>query len=149
MFEPEDRLTARDRAYRACDLDAVGALEQVPMGAGAKGREDRLVILVHGQNEDRDVRAGGYDPPGRLDTVETRHIEVHQDDIGLEGLSAHDRLLAGRGLTDDGHALDRREQRAQTVAERRMVAPAAPPPRPAQPCRLRHGSVCLRCRSPS
>ena len=91
------------------------------MGAGTKGREDRLVILIHCQHEDRDVRAGGDDPPGGFDAVEARHIEVHEDDVWLECGSAGDHLLACRGLADDGHALDRREQRTQAIAERRVI----------------------------
>ena len=60
----EDRIAGRHRSDGPDQLGPLGALEQVPAGAGADRREHRLVVVVHRQHEDRDVgrarrRSGG------------------------------------------------------------------------------------------
>jgi hypothetical protein len=57
------------------DLGLVGALEQVAPRTGRHRLEDRRVV-VHGQHQHRDVRAGGDDPPRGLDPVEAGQLQV-------------------------------------------------------------------------
>ena len=118
---PEDRLAAADRRDRAHDVVLIGALEQVALGAGAHGREDGVVVLEHRQHEHADVRALGDDLARRLDAVELGHVQIHDDDVGLQRLGGGDRLGAGRRLAHDLRLAERREQRAEPSAEDRMV----------------------------
>ena len=48
-------ITGGDGTDGADDLLAVGALDEVAAGAGAQRGEDVLVVLVHGEHEDRQL----------------------------------------------------------------------------------------------
>ena len=103
----EDRVARRHRADRPDQLRALGALEQVAAGAGAHRREHRLVVVVHRQHEDRDVRRRVDDPARGLDAVEPGHVDVHQHDVRVPGRDRGDRLLARRGLARPGRCRPR------------------------------------------
>ena len=61
------------------------------------------------------------DPPRRLDPVDARHPDVHQDHVGLElGREAH-RLRAVLGLADDLEVVARLEDQAEAAAHERLV----------------------------
>ena len=65
------------------------------------GGEARLAVALHGvgghRDDPRPGRAGpaAPDPAGRLEAVELRHLDVHQDDVVVAALERRDRL-AGR-----------------------------------------------------
>ena len=61
-----------DGVHGADDLLAVGAFDEVAAGAGAQGGEDVLVVLVHGQRDDRQLRPAPAAARGGH-AVEARH----------------------------------------------------------------------------
>jgi hypothetical protein len=65
---------------------------------------------VHRQHEHRDVRRGGHDRPRRLDPVARGHVEVHQDDVGLQLERARDHLIAVGRLACEDDVGDGRQQ---------------------------------------
>ena len=95
--------------------------EQVAASPCPHGCEHRVIVLQHGQRQDGDVRTVLDDPSRRLDTVESRHADVHQHDIWLDSPSAGDRLVTGSHLP--GHLEEARgtQQSSQTIAEPRIV----------------------------
>ena len=52
----EDDLAGADRLDRAHDLGAPRPLEQIAPGTRPQRREDRVVVLQHGEHDDADVR---------------------------------------------------------------------------------------------
>ena len=112
----------RDRADGAHDLVLVGALEQVAARAGAHGGEDRVVVLEHRQHQHADVRAGRDDRAGGLDAVRARaSAGPSRPRRAASSRASGDRLGAVGGLADDLDVAARVEQRAQPVAEDRVV----------------------------
>src|SRR5439155_17008371 len=106
----EDQLPVGDGLQRAADLATVGAFEEVAAGAGAHGREDGVVVVHHGEDEDSGLWPLGQNLAGRVDAVEDRHVQVHDHDVWLEGVGEVDDLLPVSGLADDldvGHRADR------------------------------------------
>ena len=120
------------------ELDLLGLLEEVDEDADLRpqhGRDDRLgeevdrpelvaledlalVALEGGQEDDRGVlRAVALaDQRGRLEAVQARHLDVHQDhgEVGVE--DAHQRLLAGAGAHQvQAHAAEDGLQGEQVV----------------------------------
>ena len=57
----------------------------------------------------------------RLDAADAGHHDVHQDEVGPEGVGKRDRLFAGRRLSHELEAGSRAEDGAGRPAERRMV----------------------------
>ena len=57
----------------------------------------------------------------RVHAVELGKVQVHHHDVGLQGEGELDRLHTGCRLPDDLGTRNRREQRAETIAEDRMV----------------------------
>ena len=68
-------------------------LHEIAEDAGLGRPRDELLLPVRGQHHDRD-RALVLDPPRRLDAVESRHLHVHDREVGLLGARELDRLLA-------------------------------------------------------
>jgi hypothetical protein len=80
-------------------------LEQEPARPGLHGGVDVLVEVEGRQRQHaRRRRCPREQPPGGLDAVESRHPDVHQDDVGPELDRQLDRRDAVTGLADDGHA---------------------------------------------
>ena len=117
----EHGLARRDGADRVEDLRLVRALDEVAARARPDGGEDRVVVLDHRQDEDADLRARIDDPAGRVDAARAGHLQVHQDDVGLELERERHGLVARRGLPDEVDVGDGAEQRAQAVPEERVV----------------------------
>ena len=143
------------------DLVGVGVLEQVPGGAGLERGVHALLLGERGQRHHLDVVVAGADLAGRLDAVDRRHLEVHDDDVGSPALGVQpgeqvQRLRPAVGVADDlevGLALEEGQQpaandrvivddqdadrgrRAQAPCER--PARPAPPPGPRCPARAR------------
>jgi hypothetical protein len=103
------------------DLDLPGAFEQIAAGAGPHGREHRVVIAEHGQDQHGGVGAGGDDPAGRVDTVQLGHVQVHDDHIREVGRGQRDRLLAASGLPDHLQAVTGGQQPPEPVTKQRVI----------------------------
>ena len=61
---------------------AEAVLEEIAGGAGAQRRRDPAHVGERREDEHRRPGALLPDDAGRLDSVEHRHLEVHQDDVG-------------------------------------------------------------------
>ncbi len=72
------------------------SLRTYPRAPARKGREDRVVVLEQGHDEDTHRRDGSHDLADRVDAAHTRHLEVHQYDVGLQRQALFDRIRPGR-----------------------------------------------------
>ena len=57
--------------------------EQVAGRAGSERVEDVLGILINSQHDDLRRRENGLKSANTFDPVQTRQVDVHQDDIGI------------------------------------------------------------------
>ena len=117
----EDRFAVCDRPDRAKRFVLGRSLQEIAAGAGADGCEHGVVVVVHRHHEHVDVAAAVDDLAGRVDAVEAGHVDVHDDDVRLEGEGRVDSLIAGRCFPDDlgvGYGL---QERAQAGPEEWMV----------------------------
>ena len=98
----EERIAGGDRLDRDDEVGRRHVLEQESAGPGAQRLDDVLVGVERRQDQDVRVRrdAVADDPAGRLDAVEDRHPDVHDDDIGAEAPCRLDALLAVGRLPD-------------------------------------------------
>ena len=60
--------------------DAV--LEDVPRGACPEGGEHGVRVVDVGEDQHRDGLRRGSEAPGRLDPVDARQADVHDDQVG-------------------------------------------------------------------
>src|SRR6266699_320827 len=72
----------------------IGSLEEIAPRSCPHGREDRGVIFEHGEYQNADVWMGLHDAARRLNTIESWHVQIHQDDIRLQFRGLCDRFLA-------------------------------------------------------
>ena len=86
-------------------------------------RLDKLVLVVGGgQHDHSGLVAGGLQPLQRGETVEPRHLQVEQQDVGLAAAAdISSTCRAVLRLRDDLEILFQGQQPAQAVAEDRMV----------------------------
>ena len=47
------------------------------------------------------------DTSSGLYASDTRHLDIHKDDVGMDGTDDHDGVLAGTGLADHLESIDR------------------------------------------
>ena len=73
------------------------------------------------EHEDLRARRHPADPPGGLDPIDVRHVEVHQDDVGLKRSGKRDRFSAARATTDDLDALVDRQGEHERLGEERVI----------------------------
>jgi NTE family protein len=119
----EQRVAARRHPDGVQEVLRLHVLHQEPGRAGLQRVEHVLVQAVVG--EDHDVGAGESgirrDPPGRLDAVHPRHLDVDQRDVGQVVPGLPDAFLAVRGLRHDLDVVLGVEQRPETAADQRLV----------------------------
>src|SRR5690606_34148426 len=63
----------------------------------------------------------GNNASRRLDTIEARHAQIHQHDVGTMKTRRGDRLFAVAGFTDDFERGFLFEQDAQAFAKERLI----------------------------
>jgi putative ABC transport system permease protein len=76
----EERVSPRDRAHGGDQLLGRVVLEHEPARSGAECLVDVFVEAEGREDQDPGVVVGADYPPGRLEAVEFRHPDVHQDD---------------------------------------------------------------------
>ena len=102
-------------------------LEQEAAGARLKGRVDVLVEVERRQDHDprratrRAVGGRPSEPARRLEPIEARHPDVHQDDVGRVAPRQADGGLAVRRLGDDLDVGLRLEDHAEPGPDQRLV----------------------------
>ena len=92
-------MAAGDGAHRLDEVLGVGVLEQEAAGPGAETRED-VVVLVEGGEDDDPRQVVRDDPAGCLDAVHDRHLHVHEHDVGSQLAAQPDGLGPVVRLTD-------------------------------------------------
>jgi len=72
-------------------LGLIGAFQDIPTRSGPHRGKDRIVVFEHRQDDDADIWIGVENPLRSLDAVQARHLNIHQDYVGLElgGLFQH------------------------------------------------------------
>ena len=80
-----------------------------------------LLASVHRQNDHACHRRHGADTLGRLDAVESRHTDVHQEHIGTLLLRQRDGLTAVHGLADHLEAAEALQEAAHTGPEQIVI----------------------------
>ena len=88
--------------HQSQQLQGRERLREEEVGAGAAGVELRVVLRVAGEHHDRRVGRDrlGLQAAARLDPVQPRHVDVQEDDRGLDLAGALDGLLAVSGLRE-------------------------------------------------
>src|SRR3954447_13369640 len=95
-------------------------LEQERARAGAQGVVDVLVEIERRQDDDARVQTCGDDAPRRLDPVDLRHPDVHENDVRSEVASERSGFGAVRRLADHVHAGELEDQ-AETRPDELLV----------------------------
>ena len=62
-----------------------------------------------------------FDPPSRFNSVHSRHIDVHDDDIRMQLVRAFDGFLPIRRLPDDEEIFISSEDAFKTLANQQMI----------------------------
>jgi hypothetical protein len=113
---------SRDHAADALEQEiGGGGLQDHPRRPELQGLDDLRLLDTRGQQDDPDGRGGGRELGQGVHPRHAGHGEVEKEDVGLQLLGEPDRLLAAAGLPDHGEAALRFEERAQALAEDRMV----------------------------
>jgi hypothetical protein len=148
----DQRIAGRHDAHGGDELGRRRALEQEAARPGAQRLVDILVKVEGRQHEDPRRRIDlRDDAPRRLQPVDVRHADVHDDDVGTPPLGTLDRLQAVLGLADDLHVLLRAEDGAQPGANEFLVVGdenprAGIPPAPLRPFVALRATLTARLR---
>ncbi len=99
----QERLAGGDDPHGGDQLLGRRVLEQEPAGTCPQRVVDVLVEVEGGEHQHLRglLRLGPGQAPGRLDPVEVRHADVHEDDVGHRLPVALERLDAVGRLGDD------------------------------------------------
>ena len=106
LYQPLRDGRAKDRFATTYHLDRTHgflsfcSLQQVASCSGPHRCKDRVIVIKHRQDEDADMRGLCKDTARRLNAVDARHIEIHEDHIWLERQGFLNSFRARRGLAD-------------------------------------------------
>src|ERR1700693_5821552 len=97
-------------------------LRNVGGGATLCGTRGVLSLFIGGeqQHDDGAVRVL-EDLPGRLEAVDARQVDIHQDQVGVQFLAGLDRGFASLGFRDHLETIRRFDDGARRLPERRLV----------------------------
>jgi hypothetical protein len=109
-------LASVDRANRRGQLVGAEGLDQELPGAGQHRPAEVVGFALDRHHHDRRARHLGRELLGRLDPVHVRHVDVHQDDVGLEGHRQLDRATPGFSQAHDLHVTFEAKQPRKVVA---------------------------------
>jgi hypothetical protein len=135
-------VAALDRADRLQQLGGGGLLEEVAPRARLQGPQDVGLIGIHREDDDLRLRKEPAELARRLDPVQERHRDVHDDDVGEGAPRLLDRLVPVLGGADDGDVVLLLQQRQQSLAHDRVIVGEE------YPGALAHG-VPPRCDAPA
>src|SRR5215831_4352592 len=108
-------------ADRVDELFRLDVLQQEAACTGADRFVDVLVRIEGREDENSRLSAARDDPPRRLDSVDVRHADVHQNDIRVQGAHLLHSLGPVLGLADDLEIGARVEDHAEAAAYERLV----------------------------
>ena len=78
-----------------------GFFEDEGARAGADSADDRVLVVVHGKNDDLDGGVMAQDLGSGLDAIEAGEADIHENDIGAPGLADLNGIGARFGLRHD------------------------------------------------
>ena len=96
----QQRLSGRDPPHPVDQIGAADLLEHVARGPGHDGGEQRLVVLVRGQDQALDRRVDRADLPADVDAAAVGQPGVEHRDVGPQRRDPGGRLLRRTGLAD-------------------------------------------------
>ena len=96
-------------------------LEQVGARTGAQHLVHEVLLGVNRQRDDPRAGCIGQDAPGGVDAVDVGHADVHDDHVRRECPGLLDGLPAITGLADHGDIRLALQQRAQPLAQQRVI----------------------------
>jgi len=105
----------------AGDVGPVGVLGEVAARARLQRLDDRAVVGVGGEHDDRDPGMLGDEAAGGADAVEHGHVQVEQDRVGLVLGHQGQGLLAVGGGADHVDAGQPAQQQDQALADAGLV----------------------------
>jgi hypothetical protein len=120
-FGTEVNAAGKDGADGVDELAGGVDFEDVPGDAGLEGFVDEVGFGVGGQDDDFDVGVGCVDGAGQIDAAEAGHLDIGDDDVGLELFGGLAGGVAGVGLADDFEVGLLLEEEAEAVADDLMV----------------------------
>ena len=106
-------------AETSCSSGA--SLRRKPLAPALSAPVDVLVEVERRQHEDARARLGEHHLARRLDPVEHRHADVHQDDIWRELAGACHGLRAVAGLADHLDSRLRLENHPEAGTDERLI----------------------------
>ena len=92
----------------------------ITLGAALYGLEQVGIVLGGGQNHNLDRGVLGADQSRRIQSAQLGHVQVHQDNFGMQPRRLLDRLTSVLRLPHDVNAVCL-EQAAQTVAKQWVI----------------------------
>ena len=108
-------LTGGDALDSVRDVVRVRVFGQEAFGAGAQRGQDGVVVAEGCQCDDgRRVRAT-LELSDRGQATDARHVQVHQDDVGVVSVDRIDHLVAVGRFADDVDALTGQDARQQSA----------------------------------
>jgi hypothetical protein len=105
------------------------ALEHVARGPRLEDLVHEVGVFVHREHEHAGARQALADAARDLEPVQVRHRDVHHDHVRARALDLDHGLVAVAGLAHHLHARVALQQRAQAVAEDRVVVGEEDPER--------------------
>jgi hypothetical protein len=106
----------RERLQERADSLALDkeSVRTAPFGGGA-------VLAIHSQKDDADVRQTLLNAPRRFQTVHIRHLYVHHNEVGVQGLREMNCLFTVNRFTNHMNIGTQFDQFPQALAARLVV----------------------------
>jgi hypothetical protein len=117
----QKHLPGVDPADGLNELLGVGVLEEVPPGPRLHRLKDVGILAVHGEDDDTGPGPLLEDGLGGLHPVQARHLDVHEDHVGLGLEGVPQRLPAVLGLPHHTEVPLRLQEAFQALAEEGVV----------------------------
>ncbi len=117
-----DRVAAGGDVLDGVDEPVTGGIfEQITGGARLNGVENPLLVGQGGEHQHPGRRESADDLAGRLNAVDSGHLEVHERHVRLMACDEFDGLGAVDGHAEDFDRGDARKQRSEAFANDLLV----------------------------
>ncbi len=95
--------------------------EQVATRPALHRLQHTLLVMIHGEHDNRDVWKILDNLARHRDTINDWNVNIHKHYVGLEPLNGTQRLDAIDRLAHDSYSILQREQLAQPLTNKRMI----------------------------
>ncbi len=114
-------LTGKHQANGLDHFSEPGALGHVTGSAGLQQTGRERIFFTDGDSDDLDIRVAAQHLARRFQTSDTRHLDVHQHDVGLELARFFQGFLAGIGLSDNLQTINVGQHACDACPDKIMV----------------------------